>query len=201
MNEVLYKYRSLQALEFFLDILLNKRLYASPYNQLNDPMEGVFTYKPHDSLRPFVNYMTQAKQELKICSLSQTSVNTLLWAYYADSNRGVAVGIKRPETSARVIDVKKIEYTNSLDFVPFDDSDPDSAARRVLSKKMTPWQHEEEVRVFSYTDFIPVEIVSVHLGYQVSPEQESLVTSLVEQLCDEVPVRKLSAEELDSNTL
>ena len=38
----LYKYRSLENFEFFLDILLNKRLYASSYKDLNDAMEGVY---------------------------------------------------------------------------------------------------------------------------------------------------------------
>ena len=41
-NEVitLYKFRSLQNLRRFLDILVNKRFYMAHYNEMNDPMEG-----------------------------------------------------------------------------------------------------------------------------------------------------------------
>lgn len=37
-----YKYRSLSNLRYFLDILINKRLYMASYSELNDPMEGAF---------------------------------------------------------------------------------------------------------------------------------------------------------------
>lgn len=37
-----YKFRSLQNLRFFLDIIINERLYAAKYDELNDPMEGAY---------------------------------------------------------------------------------------------------------------------------------------------------------------
>lgn len=40
----LYKYRSLKDMKRFIDILMNRRLYASKYLDLNDPMEGFFLY-------------------------------------------------------------------------------------------------------------------------------------------------------------
>ena len=40
MNEILYKYRSLDNWKFVLDIFLNKRLYAASFYDMNDPMEG-----------------------------------------------------------------------------------------------------------------------------------------------------------------
>ena len=42
--EYLYKYRSLANMKRFIDILMNRRLYASKYLELNDPMEGFFLY-------------------------------------------------------------------------------------------------------------------------------------------------------------
>lgn len=38
-----YKFRSLQNPQRFIDIIVNKRLYAAEVEKLNDPMEGVFT--------------------------------------------------------------------------------------------------------------------------------------------------------------
>lgn len=38
----LYKFRSLDNIEFTFDILLNERLYCANYKDLNDPFEGIF---------------------------------------------------------------------------------------------------------------------------------------------------------------
>lgn len=46
MAQHYYKFRSLQNLKRFIDIILNERLYASRYNELNDPMEGVYLTNP-----------------------------------------------------------------------------------------------------------------------------------------------------------
>ena len=37
-----FKYKSLDNLKHFLDIIANNRLYAAKYNELNDPMEGSY---------------------------------------------------------------------------------------------------------------------------------------------------------------
>ncbi len=45
MNELLYKYRSLDNFKNFVDIILKNRLYAARYKDLNDPMEGQYYYR------------------------------------------------------------------------------------------------------------------------------------------------------------
>ena len=42
MIEHYYKFRSLDNIRHFLDILVNNRLYAARYDELNDPMEGAY---------------------------------------------------------------------------------------------------------------------------------------------------------------
>lgn len=49
-NEILYKYRTIDNLEFFLDTLLNNRLYAASFKDMNDPMEGVYVYRNGGSI-------------------------------------------------------------------------------------------------------------------------------------------------------
>lgn len=44
-SNTLYKYRSLDNFKFFIDIILNNRLYAAKYKDLNDPMEGQYYYQ------------------------------------------------------------------------------------------------------------------------------------------------------------
>ena len=43
---MLYKYRTLDDFQFVLDILVNKRLYAATFEEMNDPMEGFYTADP-----------------------------------------------------------------------------------------------------------------------------------------------------------
>ena len=50
--EYFYKFRSLSNLRYFLDIILNNRLFASTFQNLDDPMEGI--YKSDKSLRGVV---------------------------------------------------------------------------------------------------------------------------------------------------
>lgn len=42
-----YKFRSLENIKRFLDILINERLYAARYDKLNDPMEGSYLVDSH----------------------------------------------------------------------------------------------------------------------------------------------------------
>lgn len=46
MNKPLYKYCSLENLERFLSIIIDKKLHGALYNELNDPMEGYYQYNP-----------------------------------------------------------------------------------------------------------------------------------------------------------
>lgn len=41
-----YKYRSIDDLERFLSIIIDKKLYGALYSEMNDSMEGSFHYNP-----------------------------------------------------------------------------------------------------------------------------------------------------------
>jgi len=41
----LYRYKSLQPFEHVADIICNKQFYTVPFFDLNDPMEGLFSYE------------------------------------------------------------------------------------------------------------------------------------------------------------
>jgi len=90
---ILYKYRTLDDFKFVLDILVNKRLYATTYDEMNDPMEGVYTFDegvPQESLKALEdNY-----KKIKFCSLSLNANNPLMWAHYSKGARGIAVAIE-----------------------------------------------------------------------------------------------------------
>lgn len=108
---LLYKYRSTNKIEYIEDILKNKRLYAALLEDLNDPMDGFLRFdirKLFPDAHDLVCEVQEISKNWRIVSLSQSCENHLLWSYYADGFRGVAIGIK-PTTMAR-----KINYVDEV---------------------------------------------------------------------------------------
>ena len=147
--KLLFKYRALSSLDFFLDIVVKKRLHTAVYQTLNDPMEGAFTYTEDEYLKPFISELLDQRQNHRICALSETYNNTLMWAYYGEAHTGAAIGVEIDIESPSVIDVQRVEYTETLVFEPFFGSEAGAEARKILLKKLPPWKHEKEVRIFS----------------------------------------------------
>lgn len=56
-----YKYRSLENLKRFLEIVMNRKLWSSTYKELNDPMKGVFSIRPWVQRLKFYTYVTKLK--------------------------------------------------------------------------------------------------------------------------------------------
>ncbi len=84
----LYKYKSFENLACFLDIIVRKRLYGATIKELNDPMEGFFISENFSESE--WETMKEAKKKVRICTLSKTYDNALMWAHYAESIKAVA---------------------------------------------------------------------------------------------------------------
>lgn len=71
----LYRYRSLTNVDQELDALLKGYLYCSPYKNLNDPMEGLFTssrlLKKSTNYRAIRDAIRDNKSRLGTCSFSE----------------------------------------------------------------------------------------------------------------------------------
>jgi hypothetical protein len=191
-TDTLYKYRALASLDFFLDIVLNKRLFAAEYRSLNDPMEGKFKYRvPHsatDDDRQFAEELVAAQSAVRICSLSETATNTLLWSYYAQAHTGVAIGLQAHDRDA---ELAQINYTTKLEFYPFMGSAAREEARKLLLNKTPEWAHEREIRVLTHKRFVQVRLKSIHLGCNVSEFHEGLLRKLLAAVAPKLEVRKL----------
>ena len=75
---MLYKYRGIKELRYFVDIVLNQRLHAAPYFDLNDPMEGHYLYNKGELDSDVRNLIKGQKQKLRICSLSKVNDNVTI---------------------------------------------------------------------------------------------------------------------------
>lgn len=197
-TNTLYKYRSLDPWINTLDILINSRLHAAKFYQLNDPMEGIFTYSPADVTARFIDRMIQGKDKLGICSLSKVHNSTLMWSYYAASHKGIVIGVSiNAANTPGLVSVEDVDYKTENVFEPYLDSDPEIEARRVLTRKMKTWQHEQEVRVFSHSQFIQVTLRCIYLGCLMERSTEEIVRKLVKALLPNVTVHRMERDSLD----
>jgi hypothetical protein len=199
MNKnILYKYRSLDSWEFLLDILANNRLYAANFKSLNDPMEGIFSYCMENISSNFIEQIINQKNHLNICSLSKIHNSTLMWSYYAAGHQGVVFGIELPNNGEDGIEISEIKYSSRKIFSKFLASDADIEAKKVLSKKLNPWKHEKEVRVFSRSSFVPVILKEVYLGCSMPKSKKELLHKVISHLNHEIIIKEMQHKDIDS---
>jgi len=183
---MLYKYRSIQNFKFFVDIILNQRLYAATYKDMNDPMEGHYVYNSGDLNFNIREKLNDAKGNIRICSLSRSPNNDLLWAHYADGHKGLVIGL---EVNRNIYNVRPIIY-DGLPEISNRNFNNDSATE-ILSHKLNLWEYEEEERVFvSNSNYIDVSINKIILGSRMSTRDISFVTKLTNRLDPNIEIER-----------
>src|ERR1019366_7626025 len=87
--------RSLKDLDREMDAIKSGYLYCSPYMNLNDPMEGLFTssrlLKESADYRAIRAAIRDNKARIGVCSFSEVYDHELMWAHYADQFQGICV--------------------------------------------------------------------------------------------------------------
>jgi hypothetical protein len=196
--QILYKYRSLNNWKFALDILLNSRLYAAPFETLNDPMEGRYVYFGDKVTRQFKNAIQKRRAGWKICSLSKTASSTVMWSLYADGHRGITLGVGVPPARASGFVLKDIKYDRQVHVGPRNERTADDVAVEILAQKQWDWKHEKEVRVFVKQPFVDVEIRELVFGCRVDPEDKKLLSQLARKVLPGVKIVSRSQSDLDA---
>jgi len=192
---MLYKYRGIQNLERTLDIIVSKRVYAALYTELNDPMEGVYEYDPN-ILKAFdIWAIKEEKLEFRVASFSKVANNTLMWAYYADSHKGLTIGVELAETKTKPVPV---DYIGPAEIKAYT---PSKVAQQILARKYDNWKHEAEVRVFAKKPqtFVEVEIKEIILGIEASGTLQKIVEAVASQHCPSAAISRIRREDLHVN--
>lgn len=186
MTEILYKYRSLENFKNFVDIIVNNRIYAAKYDDLNDPMEGHYLYKDGIIDENIRMTIYNNKQNLRLCSLSKKNDNFLMWSHYADGHKGVAIGIRIDENNFAVRDIAYISNLRYFENTTYLD------AMTILSSKIDIWNYEQEVRAFTQdgTNFINVTVEEIHLGSKMSNQDYSLIQKLINRINPNIEIVK-----------
>ncbi|MDF1617320.1 DUF2971 domain-containing protein [Petrocella sp. FN5] len=185
--DLYYKYRTLENIEYFKDIIINKRLYAPKYVDLNDRWEGNYT---HDIEVEFelTNAIKEIKRGLGIVSVSRNKNNTLMWSHYADGERGLVIGLKICDPIA---DIRDVIYKSKLPSMnEYKNLNRERFAREVLTHKLTDWEYEEEVRVFvEGRSFVKVKLFEIIAGARMPEDKFVELVSLVKELDSTIKVR------------
>ena len=194
--EYLYKFRSLDELEFVLDIILYERLYCSLYTNLNDPFEGMFvsivnsfrSMRPGPPRPPHAIPVKEKKYKsiddlpidlsnTRICSLSSDCNDVRLWAHYADSQRGVAIQIKCPDSDSKL---HQVLYSET--FPEFEHKNSNSLnISDILIRKTKHWQYESEYRIINHEEFYSIKdkISAIFLGPRIEDKRKELILKVI----------------------
>jgi len=93
-----YKFQSVDNLHFVVDILFNKRLYCCRADQLNDIREGdlrVGNDRGRElQIIEYGDAVARQLKELRVCALTKSFDNHLLWTHYANGYSGVVIEVE-----------------------------------------------------------------------------------------------------------
>lgn len=198
----LYKYKSLANFEFVADILLNKRLFAADFKNLNDPMEGDLNRDYTSS--EYYKIITDEMSKIKMCSLSSDMNNPILWAHYADGFKGICIEVEIDESILTPYEITYSEFNPipSEGYRGFQGKDeemtPHDWAMTALRGKYEAWTYENEYRLFSDSKYISegLTITAIYIGLRTSEVYKKLIHQL---LPDKVEIKETII--LDTNTV
>lgn len=194
-QKCLYKYRSLENLDRFLDIILDKKLYGALYKEMNDPMEGYFLYDNNQD-RDVIEERYKEKSKIYICSLSRKSNIGLMWSHYADQNRGCCIEV---EVTSKTWERLNVKYEEKIIHI-----DKNSKIQDILSVKGKMWENEDEVRYISpeidnskRRPLLAVKINKVIFGCKVGVKKYNHLKKLITALNPNIKIEKIKVEDLD----
>lgn len=195
------KYKSLKGdgFKYFVKMLVESKMYAAKFSELNDPMEGAYL-----SDKEIKGYFNQKENE-RIISLikkngQERPCNMLMWSHYGDEHRGCCIEFHfvNKEDEEEVLPVEyvdkiKEERVNSIEII--------------LRRKFTDWKYEQEVRRLGSEVLVPIVIDRIYLGMRIDNmygndnSEEIFLCELINRINSEIDVVKMCAEDFDSHHL
>jgi len=157
---IVYKFKDLHGdgLLHALDIIVNKRIYLSTCDSMNDVEEGTWDVEPEEAFKD--GFLEVAKKLRKIVdsirftSFTAKSTDVLFWAHYAGGFSGVTFEFNLNENKH---DIREIKYDGkpslSLDTMQkVIDKEVTAMGTDILVSKSESWVNEKEYRLFHEVD-------------------------------------------------
>lgn len=184
-KEYLYKYRSLKNFARFVDILMNNRLFASTYTQLDDAMEGRFI-RPVGTDKALLNKIKNDKENYYICSLTKNPNSSPMWALYADEHRGCCIEL---EVTSKCWTRVKVKYTTTMPNIQ-------NSVEDIITTKSKEWEHQDEIRYIRNVTgkekrYLHIRIKRVIFGLRVKNDEYRLYEKLIKTINKDIEVTRL----------
>lgn len=151
-------------------------------------MEGLYYYNGNESrVYHITEKLKSEKERLKICSLSKSFTNQLMWSHYSTGHRGVVIGVRVDSTKYDLVDVTYEEMST------INESNYDIyTAKKILSRKHAVWKYEEEVRVFvSDKEYVEVVIEEIYTGSKMSNQDYSMIKKIIDKINSNIRINKM----------
>jgi hypothetical protein len=203
-----------------LEILKNLQIKITPPADFNDPFEvnpcipGVTKTAPHPDLPnpspqqlEYIeklprNIRATASETVAAFCTSVAKDDPLLWAHYADSHRGVAIGFNSAALEAYFSEIQKIivkfrplDYTRSrmilTPAVLFDDNRRIEAFVQMCFTKSDVWRYENEFRLLLSLNHFSPTIVNGHPIFLVPIPAATITEVILGVNCSEATARCL----------
>jgi hypothetical protein len=184
--QMLYRYRSVMNLDRELEAIEGGYVFCAPYDDLNDPMEGLFSssrrVRESENYRAFRSAIRDKKAQIGICSFSEVYDHELMWAHYADRFAGICIGYTMSKLLRNMPDnvsFVRMYYNEEVPKV-LRSHDLVGNAKMILSYKNHRWLYEREWRMFAplgparYGDIGCV--ARVYLGSRITPDCRGHIT-------------------------
>ena len=182
--------RDEEGLQRLKQILRNNCIFATNKDELNDPLESM-SYKislgvcgagytfgcGHE-----YHIVSDEKNKYRILSLSEDVHSPLMWAHYADEQRGCCLMFESNKTFRNA---RQIEYTDQVQVFSEGETpefDFPTLARESLFIKMKDWAYEKEWRYIEEAErgfirFKKKELAAVIVGYKMPWELRQEIDS------------------------
>jgi hypothetical protein len=175
----LYKLKPISQFKYICDIIVNKRLYAAQWEQLNDPMEFAIRSNTWEGLA-ICKEVNSRLFNLRVCSLSETYKDIRMWAYYAEGFNGIALGFEIDGNDTRLSKVRYTDRIHTLDPSYLDGSKD----KEIYNNKFIHWEWEKEWRLVTDKKYIEnVSIKEVLIGHKVRNSDADLIKKMVALHC------------------
>lgn len=199
--KLLFKYKSLHKSNsmYAFDIIKNNRLYLSNRKQLNDPMEGIYTPIQLSTCGSSIVYVSELEQgpiteerdKYRILSLSATAFSPQMWAYYADSYRGICFAFYNRN---QFLSVEQVIYAEPNVNIVINPQNIQDLICNDYKHKQISWRHEKEWRIIRrstdiYFPYKPDDLACV-IVHKDRTDSE-LFQTLKRLLSENIPIMKV----------
>jgi len=211
----LYRYRSLTSqtgkslLDRELSAIVDAYVYCPHFKDMNDPMEGAHResaiFKNSKKSQARRDEMITAIGSLGVASFSETHKSEPMWAYYADSFKGICIEYSFYRLRSRLDDEHefvRMLYNEEPPLVENRSFDADVAARMALSAKNFRWAPEREWRLIRETKGQAKyrkrdTVKSIYLGSRISSENRAEILLRMKPLS--IKVHEMNVEKYQTS--